>query len=326
MKKISAFSIVCIALISAIILSVSVGSIDLPIKNTVLGLIRGEGGQIAIIRDIRLPRIIIALIVGANLSVAGVLLQAVMRNPLADPGITGISSGASVVALIIMLYRPDAIHTLPLFGFIGGFLACILIYGLAWKNGISVMRIILAGVAVNAVLGGFSGMLSILNSERLSGVLTWLNGNIGNKSWQDVRILGTYTIIGLVASYLLYENCNILALGDKVAKSLGLNVNVQRILISAVGVFMAGTATSIVGVIGFLGLCTPHIARLIIGSDHKLLIPFSALMGSVVLLLADTLGRTIMAPYEIPVGIVMAILGGPFFLYLLRKGDEHYGS
>ena len=288
-------------------------------------IFNGTGGSGGIIRDIRIPRVIMGVLVGANLAVAGVLLQGVMGNPLADPGITGISSGASVVVMLVMLYFPGASASIPFYGFIGSMLACMVIYLLAWNNGISAIRIILAGVAVNAILGGVSSMISILNSENLTGVLSWLNGNLGKKSWSEVSMLAIYTVIGLALTIPLSKSCNLLALGDKNAKSLGYNPNVLRIIISVVAVFLAGISTAYVGVIGFIGLVVPHISRMIMGTDHKVLIPFSALLGSTLLLLADTLGRTITAPYEIPVGIVTTIIGGPFFLYLLRKDQKRYG-
>lgn len=325
-KKGNAYIVVTVLLLAAIFLSISVGSVSVSFKEIIESIMRGGGGSGGIVRDIRIPRIILAVLVGANLSVAGVLLQGVMRNPLADPGITGISSGASVVVMLIMLYIPTATKSIPLFGFIGGALACFMIYSLAWKNGISAVRIILAGVAVNAMLGGVSSMISILNSESLSGVLTWMNGNLGKKSWLQVRMMAIYTVIGLTLAFPLSKSCNILALGDKNAKSLGFNPNVLRIIISMVAVFLAGISTAYVGVIGFIGLVVPHISRMLVGSDHKVLLPFTALLGSLVLLLADTVGRTITAPYEIPVGVVMTVIGGPFFLYLLRKDDKNYGN
>ncbi len=321
-----AFGMVILCLFAAIVGSVLVGSVSVSIKDIIRAIMHGGGGSAGIIRDIRIPRIIMAALVGANLSVAGVLLQGVMRNPLADPGITGISSGASVVVMILMLYIPSATKSIPLFGFLGGMLACMMIYTLAWRKGISAVRIILAGVAVNAMLGGVTSMISILNSESLSGVLTWLNGDLGKKSWPQVQMIAIYTILGLIAAMLLYKSCNLLALGDKNTKSLGFNPNLLRILISAVAVFLAGISTAYVGVIGFIGLVVPHIARMLIGSDHKVLLPFSALLGSFVLLFADTVGRVVTAPYEIPVGIVMTVIGGPFFLYLLRKDNKNYGS
>lgn len=321
----SAFLIISTLLVIMIVVAISVGSVSMSLDQIIDSIFNGTGGSGGIIRDIRIPRVIMGVLVGANLAVAGVLLQGVMGNPLADPGITGISSGASVVVMLVMLYFPGASASIPFYGFIGSMLACIVIYLLAWNNGISAIRIILAGVAVNAILGGVSSMISILNSENLTGVLSWLNGNLGKKSWSEVRMLAIYTVIGLALTFPLSKSCNLLALGDKNAKSLGYNPNVLRILISVVAVFLAGISTAYVGVIGFIGLVVPHISRMIMGTDHKVLIPFSALLGSTLLLLADTLGRTITAPYEIPVGIVTTIIGGPFFLYLLRKDQKRYG-
>ena len=321
----SAFLIISTLLVIMIVVAISVGSVSMSLDQIIDSIFNGTGGSGGIIRDIRIPRVIMGVLVGANLAVAGVLLQGVMGNPLADPGITGISSGASVVVMLVMLYFPGASASIPFYGFIGSMLACIVIYLLAWNNGISAIRIILAGVAVNAILGGVSSMISILNSENLTGVLSWLNGNLGKKSWSEVRMLAIYTVIGLALTFPLSKSCNLLALGDKNAKSLGYNPNVLRILISVVAVFLAGISTAYVGVIGFIGLVVPHISRMIMGTDHKVLIPFSALLGSTLLLLAATVGRTITAPYQIPVGIVTIIIGGPFFLYLLRKDQKRYG-
>ncbi|MEW8956701.1 FecCD family ABC transporter permease [Clostridium sp.] len=323
MKKSRVYFLAIFALLLiAIYFSINIGSVKVPFSEIIQGLFSEATGDVGIVRDLRLPRILIAILVGGNLAVSGVLLQAVMKNPLADPGITGISAGASVIAIFVMLYFPKLYFAMPLMSFIGGAFACFLIYSLAWKKGLSPVRIVLAGVAVNSVLGGISGMLSILNSDKISGVLMWLNGNISTRGWNDVYILFIYSLIGIGLALPLYKSCNIILLGDKTAKNLGFNVNIQRILISAVAVFLAGISTSIVGVIGFIGLVVPHISRMLIGSDHKELIPFSAMLGALILLLADTFGRVIAAPYEIPVGIVMAVIGGPFFLYLLRRSDR----
>lgn len=323
MKKKKAYILVAlIVLIAAIYLSINLGSVKVPFKDIMFGIFNGAEGDVGIVRDLRLPRVLIAVIVGANLAVSGVLLQAVMKNPLADPGITGISAGASVVAIIVMLYFQNLHSALPLIAFFGGAFACFLIYALAWKKGLSPIRIVLAGVAVNSTLGGITAMLSILNSDKIAGILMWINGSISSRGWKDVRLLFIYSVIGLLFSFPLYKSCNIIVLGDKTSKNLGVNINIQRILISAAAVFLAGVSTSIVGVIGFIGLVVPHISRMIIGSDHKYLIPFSAIMGSILLISADTLGRVIAKPYEIPVGVVMAVLGGPFFLYLLRRSEK----
>jgi iron complex transport system permease protein len=325
-KRVILFVSIIIILAVTFIISVAVGSVNVPVKNVFLSIANIENKYLGIIRDIRLPRVIISVFIGASLSVSGILLQSVMQNPMADPGVTGISSGASVMVVFLMLYMPGAANLIPLVGFVGGLLACVMVYFMAWKNGINAIRIILAGVAVNSILGAFIGMMNILNSDKLAGILSWMNGNLSGKSWPQVKLCIIYSVLGIIIALFLHKNCNILALGDKTAKSLGFNPNKQRILISAAGVFLAGIATSFVGIISFVGLMVPHIARLLVGSNHKYLIPFSALLGSSVLMLADTLGRTITAPYEIPVGIVMSVMGGPFFLYLLRKGGKSYGS
>lgn len=326
MKKVRMFLLMILILLAAILLSIRVGSVSVSYSDIFNAFTTNVGGTAGIIRDIRIPRIIMAVVVGANLAVSGVLLQGVMRNPMADPGITGISSGASVVVMIVMLYFPGAAASIPLFGFVGGVLACFLIYSLAWKQGLSAVRIVLAGVAVNSMLGGVSSLISLLNSESLSSVLSWLNGELGKKGWDKVSSILIYSVIGLILAFLCYRCCDLLALGDKNTKSLGYNPNILRIVISGIAVFLAGISTAYVGVIGFIGLVVPHMSRMIMGSEHKYLIPFSALMGSIVLLVADTVGRTVIAPYEIPVGVIMTVCGGPFFLYLLRKDSKGYGN
>ena len=326
MKRVRVFFLMILILIFAIFLSIRLGSVSVSYHDIFNALTSATGGTAGIIRDIRIPRVLMAVMVGANLAVSGVLLQGVMRNPMADPGITGISSGASVIVMIVMLYFPGAAASIPIFGFIGGILACVLIYSLAWKQGLSAVRIVLAGVAVNSILGGMSSLISILNSESLSSVLTWLNGELGKKGWDKVSSIAIYSAIGLVMAVLSYRCCDLLVLGDKNTKSLGYNPNILRMVISAVAVFLAGISTAYVGVIGFIGLVVPHMSRMLMGSEHKYLIPFSGLLGAIVLLLADTVGRIVIAPYEIPVGVIMTVCGGPFFLYLLRKDSKGYGN
>lgn len=325
-KRRYAFLVLIIVFFAAIFISIRIGSVDVSYGDIFRAITTESGGIAGIIRNIRLPRVLMAVMIGANLAVSGVLLQGVMNNPMADPGITGISAGASVVVMIVMLYIPKAISSMPLFGFLGGMAACVLIYSLAWKQGLSPMRIVLAGVAVNSMLGGISGMLQILNSEDLTGVLNWLNGELGKKSWEQVTYIAIYSAVGLSMAFLLHRCLDVLALGDKNTKSLGYNPDVLRIIISAVAVLLAAVSTAYVGIIGFIGLVVPHISRMLVGSEHKMLIPFSALLGSSMLLLADTVGRTIISPYEVPVGIITTVFGGPFFLYLLRKDRNGYGD
>ena len=298
----------------------TIGTVDLKLSEIINALIHDNNKIVTtIVYKMRLPRNILAALVGANLAVAGILLQSVMRNPLADPGITGVSTGASVAAIIILLLLPQYTGILPLIAFIGGALACILVFIMAYKNGIKPGRIVLAGVAVNSVLGGVIGYFSTMYSDRIQSAMLWLNGSLATKTWSHVEMLFAYSIIGLIISLFLIRNANILQLVDDAAKNLGINVNLTRVIICAVAVFLAGISTAVVGVISFVGLIVPHIARMIMGSDHKYTIPFSIVLGGIVLLIADTLARTIGGAVEIPVGVIMSIFGGPFFLYLLRK-------
>ncbi|CEN92683.1 FecCD family ABC transporter permease [Paraclostridium sordellii] len=309
-----------ILLIVLLVLLTTVGSVNLSFGEIISALINDDNKMVTtIVYKMRLPRNILAVLVGANLAVSGILLQSVMKNPLADPGITGVSTGASVAAIIILLVAPQFTSILPIAAFIGGAIACMLVFLMAYKNGLKPGRIVLAGVAINTILGGVISYLSTMYSDRIQSAMLWLNGSLATKTWADVEMLFVYSIVGLIVSLLLIRSANVLQLGDDAATNLGFNVNLTRLLISVVAVFLAATSTAVVGVISFVGLIVPHISRMLMGSDHKFTIPFSIILGSMVLLVADTLGRTIGGAVEIPVGVIMSIVGGPFFLYLLRK-------
>ena len=253
-------------------------------------------------------------------------MQAVMRNPLADPGTIGVSAGAGTAATTILLLFPHMTTAVPIFAFGGAALACGLIYLLAWKGGIDPVRIILSGVAINSVLGGYNGFLQMLYSDNLQGVLGFMNGSLSGRSWSDVKTLVIYVIIGLLLAIICIKSANALQLGDEMAKNLGINVNLSRIFLSAVSAFLAAATVSVAGMIGFVGLVVPHIARMIVGSDYKIMIPTSMLLGAVVLLFADTVGRTLVPGMDIPVGTIMSMVGGPFFLYMLRKKGKISGN
>ncbi|WP_025161484.1 FecCD family ABC transporter permease [Paraclostridium bifermentans] len=319
-KKYLTIGLSLVLLLILLILLTTVGSVNLSFTEIINALINNDNKMVTtIVYKMRLPRNILAALVGANLAVSGVLLQSVMKNPLADPGITGVSSGASVAAIFILLLLPQYTGILPIAAFIGGAIACILVFLMAYKNGLKPGRIVLAGVAINTILGGVISYLSTMYSDRIQSAMLWLNGSLATKTWADVEMLFIYSIVGLVVSLFLIRSANVLQLGDDAATNLGFNVNLTRLLISGVAVFLAATSTAVVGIISFVGLIVPHIARMIMGSDHKFTIPFSMILGSLVLLVADTLGRTIGGAVEIPVGVIMSIVGGPFFLYLLRK-------
>ena len=279
----------------------------------------GMDPQSQIIWNIRMPRTIVGALVGINLSLSGAMLQAIMRNPLADPHIIGISSGAGLAGVVIMILFPALEYLITPVAFVGAMLAAICIYILAWKNGIKPVRIILAGVAVSAFLSaGISGLM-IFYSDRVHGALMWMVGGLAARSWPHVSIILPYAAIGLLLALASASYLNILQLGDEMARGLGVNVEVTRIVMTAIAALLAASAVSVVGLLGFVGLVVPHAARLLIGSDYRFLLPAAALLGVAIVTLSDTFARVIFAPIELPVGIIMAFLGAPFFLFLLRR-------
>lgn len=308
------------------IFSVKFGSVNFSLKKVLdilfnNNLVTDEEKILSeILWNIRVPRILTAIMVGCNLALAGVFLQAVMKNPLADPGITGVSSGAGIAVVAIMILRPQNILFMNFIAFIGGAISCTVVFILAWKKGLKPIRMILAGIAINAILRGLTGLMFILFSDEISGPLLWLNGNLNGKIWSHVTTLFPYTTIGIIGSFLLIRDANILQLGDNFSINLGINISKKRLKLSLFACFLTGISVANVGLIGFIGLIVPHIARMLIGSNHTYLIPFSALLGSVVLIIADTITRII--GEQIPTGIVMTVIGVPFFLYLLRKTGD----
>ena len=305
--------------------SATTGSIDVTPMELVKGLFTGSNENIEIIKDLRFPRIIISLIAGAALAVSGVLLQAVMRNPLAEPGIIGVSSGAGFFTLLVLTFYPMLYFYTPLFAFIGGALAFMLVYTFSWKSGLNPLRMILIGVAINAVFTGLSQLLQGANASSMAASVSVTQSTLTMKTWSDVNVIVLYGSIGLLIAFALYAWANHLSLSDETLHNLGFRVNRARFIISVVAVLLASIATAIAGMFTFVGLLIPHIGRSLVGSDHKLLIPFSTLAGALLILIADTIGRTVLAPIEIPASIIMAIIGGPFLIFLLRKSDRIYG-
>lgn len=304
------------------LLSVGLGSVHIS-PSEILALVSGRSDSEAlgtILWDVRLPRVLLALLVGASIAVSGALLQTVMGNPLADPGLTGVTSGAAALVLVILLAAPSYHSMIPVAAFVGGVIAAAIVYALAWRReGIKPLNIILAGVAVNALAGAFIAFLSLRYSDRLPAAIQWMNGSLAAKGMNSVWMILPYTVIGLLVSLLCIRSANVMRLGDDVARNLGEGVNLTRILLSLVAVFLAAIAVAAVGIIGFVGLVVPHIARMIVGSNHAVLIPMSTAVGALLVLLSDTMGRTIFSPTEIPAGIIMAAVGAPYFLYLMRR-------
>ncbi|MFJ7974195.1 FecCD family ABC transporter permease [Peribacillus sp. NPDC096379] len=311
-----------LCMIASGIIAIGLGSVTIPVPEILKTIFSSSTTDVhdTIIWDIRLPRVLLAMIIGANIAISGALLQAVMGNPLADPGLTGVTSGAAVCVLLIMLAAPEYTQFIPIAAFVGGVFAATIVYALAWrKNGISPITIILSGVAVNALCGGVIGYLSIIYSDRLPSAVQWLNGSLAAKGNNALFMVFPYAIAGWILSFFAIRKVNIIKLGDQVASNLGENVHRIRIVLSLLAVFLAAISVAAIGMIGFVGLIVPHMARLLVGSDYKYLLPMSMALGALVLLLADTGGRTLFAPLEVPAGILMAVIGGPYFLYLMRR-------
>lgn len=309
-----------IILVAVSIYGLTYGSVSIPLIDMWHVLI-GEGESVyrKIMMDLRLPRVLIGLLVGACLAASGAILQGVMRNPLADPGIIGVSAGGGLAAMITMVLLPQYSYFLPMAAFLGALSSSVLIYLLAWDRGTSPVKIILAGVAINALLGALTNGIMVLYSDRVQAVLPWLAGGLNGRSWYHLAFMAPYAFVALALSILAIKPANMLLFGDDVAKLLGQKVEIQRLLLILLASLLAGTAVSVAGLIGFVGLVVPHMMRLLIGDDYRFLMPLSILGGAILVVLADTIARSWFDPVELPVGILLACLGAPFFLTLLKK-------
>lgn len=324
MKKTISFIVILILLPVMILFAATTGSIELSILDLVKGLFVESNDQIAVVKDLRFPRIFIALLAGATLSVSGVLLQAVMRNPLAEPGIIGVSAGAGFFTMAVLFLFPTLFFYAPLFAFLGGAISFALVYLFSLKSGLNPLRMILIGIAINALFTGLGQILATSGNSLMSSISVQTS-TLSMKTWSDVETLAIYGAIGLILAFVFYRYCNHLGMEERTLKSLGFNVNRARLLISLLAVLLASVATAVAGMFTFVGLLIPHIGRVLVGTDHKYLIPFSALLGAFLILLADTIGRTVIAPIEIPASIIMVIIGGPFLIYVLRRSERIYG-
>ncbi len=277
-----------------------------------------------ILFELRLPRIILAILVGAALAVAGVVFQGLFRNPLADPYILGASSGAAFGAAIALVSGSRlllfGLGARPLFAFAGTLLTTVLVYRITGKSGrSSITTLLLAGIAVSAFISALTTLLLYFYQEELGRVIFWTLGGFSYTRWGEVQVVLPYLISGFALAYRYVRELNLLLLGEEKAHQLGLDVvRLQRSLLFAASLLVAA-AVSVAGTIGFVGLVVPHVMRLLLGPDHRSLLPLSALAGGVFLLAADTLARMLLAPVELPVGILTSFVGGPFFLYLLRN-------
>jgi len=330
-------------LVVVILLAVSFGSVPIPVGTIMQILLNGTGlfhfarqwdsTAEVIVLQVRMPVVIGAALVGCALAVAGVLFQGMLRNPLADPFLIGSSSGAALGAAITFVLPFGVVYgsffpLTPLVAFVGAILTVLLVYALARVGGQTpVVTLLLAGVVINAVLVAFQTLILTLSPNAQFGMqalFNWLSGGITVTNWSPIVVVGIIILVGMIVALLLSTVLDAFGLGEESAAHLGLHVERYKLVIIIVGSLLTAAAVSISGLIGFVGLVTPHVMRLILGPSHRLLLPASALGGAIFLVLADLLARVVIAPAVLPVGVFTALVGAPFFLFLLRNNKRAY--
>ncbi|WP_051347130.1 FecCD family ABC transporter permease [Thiomicrorhabdus chilensis] len=319
-------SLLSIILVSVMVLSLQSGSVNLSLIDFWTGL---SEQQSLVFWEIRMPRIVMAALVGAGLAVSGVALQALFRNPLAEPGLIGVSSGAALGAVMVIvlggaLWGEVLSWQMSLSAFALAAGVTLLIYLIATSKGhTDVALMLLAGVAINAVAGALTGLLISVSSDvQLRSVIFWMMGSLSGVSWDGIALLGSVTLLALAVLYRLRHPLNALLLGEQSCLHMGYAVQSLKWQVMTASAVLVGVSVALVGIIGFVGLMVPHMVRLWVGPDHRQLIPLSALGGALLLVSADWLARSVVQPAELPIGLLMALLGGPFFLLMLLKRRE----
>ncbi|KAB8146070.1 iron ABC transporter permease [Chloroflexia bacterium SDU3-3] len=319
-----------LVLAAAMLVSIGVGAVQVP-PAKVLAVLLAPGSDptaTTIVWDLRLARVLLAALIGAALASSGAAFQGLFRNPLADPYVIGAAGGAALGATIAIVMNASwqglGFSPVPLAAFIGSLAAVALVYAVAEIGGsVPPTALLLAGTALGTLLSAAVSLLMMLHDQTLQAVVAWLLGGLGGRSWPHLVSSGPYMLAGIIALWLCARPLDALAFGEETARSLGLSIGWMRVAVLASASLATAAAVAVGGIIGFVGLIAPHIARRLVGSSHARLVPASAMVGALLLLLADDFARTVLAPTELPVGIVTALLGGPFFLYLLkRRGRE----
>lgn len=332
-----------VLLLLSVVVSLSLGSANLPLSH-VWGIILHQlpflegiidpnwaASSEQIILKVRLPRVILAILVGACLSLAGAGFQGVLRNPLADPYTLGVASGSAVGAAFIILFGFHTIlfgtWTIPLVAFVTGLISLLIVLRLANVQGkYKLETIILSGVVVSAFLGAIVSFMVSMSDQVVNEIVFWLMGSLALRGWSFTFVLMPYLAIGLVVLLSYGRTLNLFALGERQAAHLGVNIKRTRLVVLIVSTLITAAAVSIVGTIGFVGLVVPHLVRLLVGPDYRLLLPLTVIFGAIYVLWADTIARTLLSPTEIPLGVVTAVLGAPFFAYLLRRNKQMSGG
>ncbi|MEJ9232375.1 iron ABC transporter permease [Peribacillus butanolivorans] len=310
-----------VLLILGVITSISVGAADIDVAMVLKSFFEVDSSkEQTIIRTLRLPRALVGALVGANLAVAGALMQAITRNSLASPQVFGVNAGASFFIVTSFVFFPNLSSvSLVCIAFIGAAVGGMAVYSFASGGGMTQVKLALAGMAVHFFLSSLTQGMIIFN-EQAKDVLYWLVGSINGKTWAHVNMILPWSLSGLFVAVLFSRSVSILVLGENMAQGLGQRVYRIRILAGILVIILAGSSVAVAGPVGFIGLIIPHIVRRLVGGDYRRIIPFSALFGALLLVYADILARFIAYPFESPVGIVTAIIGAPFFLYLAKRG------
>ncbi|MBM7551965.1 FecCD family ABC transporter permease [Thalassobacillus pellis] len=276
-----------------------------------------------IIRDVRLPRSLIAGCVGASLAIAGVLMQALTRNPLASPGIFGINAGAALFVVLAVSYiQAISLQGMTWISFAGAAVAALIVYivGAVGRQGLTPIRLTLAGAAIAALFSSFTQGLLVLNEKALDEVLFWLAGSVQGRDLENLTPVLPYLVIAWIGALIISRHINILIMGEDIAQGLGQSTGWIKAVAGILIILLAGGAVAVAGPIGFIGIVVPHFARSIVGQDHRWVIPYAGILGAALLLVADISARYVIMPEEVPVGVMTAIIGTPFFIYIARKG------
>lgn len=342
MKSIFIYVALVAALLIAVSFSLGVGAMEIPVKEVFFILLKKvglfSGHEVApqyeaVIQIVRLPRVILGILVGAGLGISGAAVQGIFRNPLAEPGLIGISAGASLMAVAIIALEIGLLsglsnllgYYLLAFGaFAGAGLAAMLVYQISRTDGRpNVATMLLAGIAINALAGSLTGLITYLaNEQQLRNITFWMLGSLGGATWETVLAVLPFVVIPVLVLPLMGKALNAFALGEAQADHLGLKINRVKRNVVILATMAVGASVAVSGIIGFVGLLVPHTIRLFIGVDNKYVLPASALLGALILTLADMIARTIVSPVELPIGVITALLGTPLFLYILIKDKK----
>ncbi len=310
----------------SVLICTGIGSVKFSVTEVVKALFLSDDSTARLlIWNLRFPRVLVGGLVGVCLSLAGCILQGVMRNTMASPSTIGVTGGASFIGYITLVAFPAYAYLLPIGSIIGAFVTTMLIYALAYQKGVSPVKMILSGMAVSALFGAFNDMIKTFFADSVGNASGFLVGGLNGTGWESFRMILPYAVVGILICAFLPSKMNILMLGDETANALGLRTEIFRFFLIAVSSLLAGAAISVAGLISFVGLVVPHIARLLVGSDYKYLFPASALLGFSLVTVCDTIGRVILPPGEVPVSIILSFIGAPFFLYLLRAREGKRG-